>query len=51
MYNMPGFFVGKGLNSKMKVQKYPIFIEKNDVTLNITKVKYIRNFQTIPFMV
>ena len=39
------------MNSRIKVQKYPIFTEKNDVTLNITKVKYTINFQIIPFMV
>ena len=30
-------FAGKGLNSRIKVQKYPIFTNKNVVTLNITK--------------
>ena len=35
-----GFFAGKGLNTRMKVQKYAIFTRKNYVTLNITKVKY-----------
>ena len=44
-----GSFTGKGLNSKIKVQKYAIFTGKNDVTLNITKVKYTINFQIIPF--
>ena len=44
-----GSFAGKGLNSKIKVQKYAIFTGKNDVTLNITKVKYTINFQIIPF--
>ena len=38
---MPGvFFAGKGLNARMKVQKYAIFTRKNYVTLNITEVKY-----------
>ena len=46
-----GFFVSKRLNSRMKVQKYPIFIEKNDVTLNITKVKNTVIFKIMPFMV
>ena len=48
---MPGFFASKSLNSRIKVQKYPIFTEKNDVTLNITKTKYTINFQIILFMV
>ena len=43
--------MGKGLNSRIKVQKYHIFNEKNDVTLNITKGKYTINFQVIPVMV
>ena len=46
-----GFFAGKSLNSKMKVQKSPIFTEKNDVTLNITRVKYTTNFEIMPFIV
>ena len=49
---MPGgFFVSKALNSRIKVQKYPIFTEKNDVTLNINKEKYTIIFQIIPAMV
>ena len=51
VYSMSGFFVGKGLNSSIKVQNYPIFTEKNDVILNVTKVKYTVNFQIMPFMV
>ena len=43
------FFAGKGLNSRIKVHKYAIFIRKNVVTLNITKVKYTVNFQLMPF--
>ena len=39
------------MNSRIKVKKYPIFTEKNDVTLSIFKVKYIINFQIIPSMV
>ena len=49
---MPGFFfVGKRLNSRMNVQNTPFSPIKNDVTLNITKVKYTINFQIMPFMV
>ena len=45
-------FEDKGLNSWIKVQKYPIFTEKKkDVILNITKVKYNINFQIKPLMV
>ena len=32
-----GLFSGKGLNSRIKVQKYPIFNNKNVITLIITK--------------
>ena len=39
------------MNSRIKVQQHPIFTKKNDVALNITKVKYTINFQIIPFMV
>ena len=46
-----GFLVCKGLDSRTKIQKYPIFTEKNDVTLNLTKMKYTINFQIMPFMV
>ena len=35
----------KRLNSRIKVQKYPIFTEGNDITLSITKVKCTINFQ------
>ena len=43
--------MSKALNSRIKVQKYPIFTEKNDVTLNINKEKYTIIFQIIPAMV
>ena len=46
-----GFFVGKRLNSRINVQNTPFSPKKNDVTLNITKVKYTINFQIMPFMV
>ena len=46
-----GLFAGKGLNSRIKIQKYPMFTEKNDVTMANTKVKYTINFQIMPFMV
>ena len=36
---------------KDKGHKIPYFPPKNDVTLNITKVKYTIYFQIIPFMV
>ena len=42
-----GFFTGKGLNSRIKIQKYPIFTEEN----NVIKVKYAIHFQIISFMV
>ena len=41
----------KRLNSRIKVQKYPIFTEGNDITLSITKVKCTINFQVMSFMV
>ena len=47
---MPSFFCGC-LNSRIKIQKHLIFTEKNEVTLNITRVKDATNFQIIPFMV
>ena len=43
--------MGKALNSRIKVQKYPIFTEKNDLTLNINKEKYTIIFQIIPAMI
>ena len=46
-----GFFRCKSLNSRIKVQKYPIFTKKKTVTLNIITVKCTINFQTTPFMV
>ena len=46
-----GFFRCKSLNSTIKVQKYPIFTKKKNVTLNIIKVKCTINFQKTPFMV
>ena len=48
---MPGFFMGRRLNSRIKVQNYFIFTGKNDETLNITKVKYTLKFQIMPFMI
>ena len=42
---MPGF------KFKDKGPKIPHFHRKNEVTLNITKVKYTINFQIKPFMV
>ena len=45
------FFCVSGFKFGVKVQKYPIFTEKNDVTLNIIKVKCTINFQAMPFMV
>ena len=52
VYNIPGiFFASKSLNSGIKVQKYSIFTEENDVTLRITKVKYTINFKIMLFMV
>ena len=36
---MPGFFACKRLNSRIKVLKYPIFTEKNEVTQDCIKNK------------
>ena len=50
---MPGFFVGKGLNWEGKRPKNTPSSpnQKNNITLNITKIKYTKHFQIMPFMV
>ena len=51
VYNMPEFFLQVRAEFKDKGPKiYHFLLEKNDATLNITKVKYTINLQIMYFM-